>query len=113
AMGDKMKATRLARRMSQEALGERLGVTFQQVQKYEKGTNFLTVVRALQIAAVLELNALEFIPTIPARIPRDDPLRELGTSSQGMRMARAFNTLSDTGMREVILALVEHLAGFE
>src|SRR3954447_15219744 len=52
-IGARLRARRLLVRMSQEKLGEALGITFQQIQKYEKGTNRISVSRLHQIAHVL------------------------------------------------------------
>lgn len=51
--GARMRKLRKARRISQEMLGKRLGISFQQVQKYENGTNRVSVGRAVEIADVL------------------------------------------------------------
>src|ERR1044071_3107456 len=53
--GARLRTSRLARKMSQTELGEALGVTFQQVQKYEKGTNRISASRLQQIADVLDV----------------------------------------------------------
>ena len=52
-IGNRIRARRLALRMSQEKLGDSLGLTFQQIQKYEKGINRVTASRLVDIAAVL------------------------------------------------------------
>lgn len=54
--GSRLRAAREARNMSQEALGDRLGITFQQVQKYEKGVNRVGFSRLVAICKILELD---------------------------------------------------------
>ncbi|PWU21867.1 MAG: hypothetical protein C5B50_00860 [Verrucomicrobia bacterium] len=55
AIGAVVRTIRLSREMSQTELGEKIGVSFQQIQKYEKGTNRLTITRANQIAIALDV----------------------------------------------------------
>lgn len=55
-VGKRVRALRMARGMSQEGLAEHLAVTFQQVQKYEKGTNRISASRLFQISRVLEVD---------------------------------------------------------
>lgn len=61
-IGGKIRLRRNAVSMSQETLGAKIGVTFQQVQKYEKGTNRVSISRGLQIAKVLECKLTDFLP---------------------------------------------------
>ncbi len=74
AIGEKIKARRMALGMSQEKLAEQLGVTFQQVQKYENGTNRVSVSRMLQIAAALNAPPSWFFPA--AAESRERPVSE-------------------------------------
>lgn len=60
----RIRARRLQLGMSQETLGEAIGVTFQQVQKYEKGTNRVSAGRLIEIAEALEVNPEFFIKSI-------------------------------------------------
>lgn len=55
-IGERIRAVRLARRVSQSALADQLGVTFQQLQKYEKGSNRISASRLLKAAAFLEID---------------------------------------------------------
>ena len=59
-VGRNIRVHRLAKDMTQEALGEKLGVTFQQVQKYEKGTNRVGSGRLYEIAEILEVPLKSF-----------------------------------------------------
>ncbi|MCX5571455.1 helix-turn-helix domain-containing protein [Kaistia nematophila] len=63
AIGARIRAIRQARGMSQERLGKVLGVTFQQIQKYEKGSNRIGGSRMLQIAAALDTPVAAFFGT--------------------------------------------------
>jgi transcriptional regulator with XRE-family HTH domain len=59
-IGDRIRSRRLQVRVSQEPLSKALGLTFQQVQKYEKGTNRVSAGRLLKIAEVLQCNVMDF-----------------------------------------------------
>jgi transcriptional regulator with XRE-family HTH domain len=56
-LGGRLRALRIDRKMSQQELGEALGVSFQQVQKYEKGVNRVSAVRLNQIAKLLKVSS--------------------------------------------------------
>ncbi|SCM79897.1 Uncharacterized HTH-type transcriptional regulator Smed_0045 [uncultured Pleomorphomonas sp.] len=58
-IGQNIRRTRLLKGMSQEALGEAVGITFQQIQKYEKGTNRIGGSRMVQIAQALGVSVIE------------------------------------------------------
>tara|TARA_B100000214_G_C23898158_1_gene595149 strand:+ start:55 stop:315 length:261 start_codon:yes stop_codon:yes gene_type:complete len=60
ACGKKIRSRRLSLGLTQSKLGERVGVTFQQIQKYEKGTNGVSAERLLKIAETLKVNVLYF-----------------------------------------------------
>ena len=61
-VGAHVRRRREAIRLSQDALGELLGITFQQIQKYERGQNRITVARLLQIADALRERPINFLP---------------------------------------------------
>jgi transcriptional regulator with XRE-family HTH domain len=60
-IGLRIRALRLDRSISQQELGQRLGLSFQQIQKYEKGKNRLTLLRAIEIAKILNCSLDEFV----------------------------------------------------
>lgn len=70
-IGDKIRTRRLKLGMSQGALGARLGITFQQIQKYEWGQNRVSAASLLQIAEALEVSPLALLPP-QIRSPDDD-----------------------------------------
>lgn len=61
AIGQAVRAVRTARGMSQSALAEKLGLTFQQIQKYEKGTNRISVSALVLICRALAVSPMDFI----------------------------------------------------
>ena len=68
AIGARVRALRLARNMSQEKLAAACGITFQQIQKYEKGTNRLSGSRMMQIAQILDVEVTDLFPAAGAAV---------------------------------------------
>ncbi len=108
--------------MSQTALGEILGVTFQQIQKYEKGTNRVSAGRLHQISQIfgVPVDALFEGQEGPAADPtagkgrgagRDDPLpSELFSAGETIALIRAYYQIADPKARDRLLQLVKALA---
>jgi transcriptional regulator with XRE-family HTH domain len=100
--------------MSQEKLAEALGLTFQQVQKYEKGVNRIGASRLLHIAGILDVNIeffFERIPGLRAGGFSDDSLvAEFLTRSESDRLVRGFLKLKDGEARRRVADLVDWLA---
>jgi transcriptional regulator with XRE-family HTH domain len=113
-VGQRIRIARLAAGLSQTDLGQRVGVTFQQVQKYEKGTNRVGAGRLTQIARVLSVpvnsffEGREVIENV-ARQGVESPLSLL-THPHAFRLLQAFNKLDDGEVRRAIVELVERLA---
>lgn len=120
-VGSRIRLRRNMAGMSQEKLGESLGVTFQQVQKYEKGTNRVGASRLQAIASVLEVPVSYFFQDAPT----DAPVMELSeehssnyvvdfiSSTEGLRLNRAFVQITDPKVRARIIDLVRTLANDE
>lgn len=106
-VGSRVRTARLARGISQEKLGDGLNLTFQQVQKYEKGTNRIGSSRLVQIANVLRVHPTFFFADDGHSEIADDFL----TTHDGVRLARAFHTIKSIELKRKIVALVEHLGG--
>jgi transcriptional regulator with XRE-family HTH domain len=99
--------------MTQAQLGDPLGVTFQRVQKYEKGRNRIVAARLQQIADVLDVPVAFFFEGTSAKtgnLPAENPLGLLATSA-GLRLASAFPRIADAKLRRRIVDLIEELAG--
>ena len=96
--------------MSQEHLGEKIGVTFQQVQKYEKGTNRVGSGRLYQIASIFEVPVTAFFEggDAPTRLKNSSPF-DLLSDRVSLRMVQAFAEISDRKTRRALLALVESM----
>jgi transcriptional regulator with XRE-family HTH domain len=89
--GDLLRATRLRKGFSQPQLGDAVGLSFQQIQKYEKGKNRISVSRVFQMAEALNVPPASLIPRSPAQAKDGkDDLVSLLDSPDAVRMARAF-----------------------
>jgi transcriptional regulator with XRE-family HTH domain len=99
--------------MSQEKLGEALGLTFQQIQKYEKGTNRVGASRIQQIAEVLKVPVsflFEGGPGSARGAERFGEGLDLLATSEGLALTRAFTRIADARLRRSIVDLVEQIA---
>lgn len=107
--------------MSQEKLGEALGLTFQQIQKYEKGANRISASRLQQISEALSTPLAYFFKGAPASegaaqaglaegAAEDAYLSDFVMTSEGLTLNRAFARVSDPKVRKRIVDLVVTLA---
>ncbi len=119
-VGTRVRMRRLMLNMSQTDLANAVGVTFQQVQKYEKGTNRISASRLQQMSGVLQVPIPFFFEGLPSDSGRSkgkrgepSPSDILGffATSDGLALARAFMRIEDRGLRLPIVHLVEELAG--
>ena len=117
-VGARVRAQRLKLKISQIALGEKVGVSFQQVQKYENGTNRISMSRLVQIANVLGMHPTFFFVGLPNRSPTTDKapspkyIRDFVEAPEGLALIKAFMKLSPT-LRRNIVTLVGNIAGKE
>jgi transcriptional regulator with XRE-family HTH domain len=112
-VGRTIRALRLSKGLSQSTLGRRLGVSFQQIQKYENGTNRIGAGRLAQIALALDVPMATLLQGAQATRrkarPGEDPLALL-SSGQAMRLARAFSKIADGRIRMALVSLAEGIA---
>ena len=118
-VGSRVRMRRIMLGMSQEKLGEALGLTFQQVQKYEKGTNRVGASRLQQISEILQVPVSFLFDGGPSGLANTDGFSE-GSSpsyvsdflatSEGLALTRAFTRITDAKMRRSIVDLVEQIA---
>ena len=118
-VGSRVRTRRLMLGMSQERLAEQIGVTFQQVQKYEKGTNRIGASRLQAIANVLAVPVAFFFQqdnTQPLNtdglgaINGLEDLSEFLTSKEGLSLNKAFMKINDPGIRQSVLTLIKSLS---
>jgi transcriptional regulator with XRE-family HTH domain len=112
----RVRALRLQRGMSQTELGSVLDVTFQQVQKYETGSNRISAGRLQQIAEVLDVPIGYFYAGLDEGaaqrvMPAIEPEVELLQSAHTVRLVRAYSRISDRRTRLKLLKLAECIAG--
>lgn len=118
-VGSRVRMRRMLARMSQEKLGEALGITFQQVQKYEKGINRIGASRLQQIAGVLEVPVEFFFegapsseppPTGFAEAPSATYVADFLSTAEGVHLMRAFVRIKDGKVRRRLVDLVTAIA---
>lgn len=123
-VGTRVRLRRTLLGMSQEKLGEHLGLTFQQVQKYEKGVNRIGASRLFDLAKVLNVPVQFFFDKAPPRLeatatgvpgfqdtPDETYIVEFLSTREGLELNKAFARISDAKVRRSIVELVRSLAG--
>ena len=117
-VGSRIRLRRNMLGLSQEKLGESLGITFQQIQKYEKGTNRVGASRLQAISAILNVPVSFFFEVAPgssnqAGFAEDNEATyvvDFLNSNEGVQLTRAFTKISDPKVRRKIIDLVKSLA---
>lgn len=110
-VGTRIRQARVMRGMSQSGLGEQIGVTFQQLQKYEKGTNRVSASKLVAISEALSLEPSYFVEGL--KKPEAEavgPEQEWQFSKQGRDLVEAFYQIKDQEVRKRIVSLVRQLA---
>jgi transcriptional regulator with XRE-family HTH domain len=120
-VGSRVRMRRMMLAMSQEKLGDALGLTFQQVQKYEKGTNRIGASRLQQISIILQVPVAFFFEGAPdmsdgtRSVGKDAPspayVSDFLATSDGLALTKAFMRITDVKLRRRIVDLVEQIAG--
>ena len=118
-VGARVRMRRMMMSMSQEKLGDALGLTFQQVQKYEKGTNRIGASRLQHISEILQVSVSFFFEGSPSVPPPGGAVTGMGESpspayvsdflatSDGLALTKAFVQIKDGKLRRRIVDLVE------
>jgi transcriptional regulator with XRE-family HTH domain len=118
-VGSKVRMRRMMMSMSQEKLGDALGLTFQQVQKYEKGTNRIGASRMQQISNILQVPVSFFFdgaPNMPghtgslSEAPSPVYVSDFLATSDGLALTKAFMRIKSAKLRRRIVDLVEQMA---
>lgn len=116
-LGQRLRARRLETGLSQEKLAELLGLTFQQVQKYEKGVNRMAASRLLEIANALDVPISFFYDGLSASTP--DGVAEDGADAavfdtlatpDGLQLITLFSSIKNPRVRRRVVELVRALA---
>jgi transcriptional regulator with XRE-family HTH domain len=113
-IGKRIRALRLERGLSQTELGNLLGITFQQIQKYEKGANRVAAGRLERIAEALEVPITFFYSGSDKRAKADEDSVDVGLSfletAGAVRLVRAYSKIGDRRMRRALVELTERIA---
>jgi transcriptional regulator with XRE-family HTH domain len=118
-VGARVRMRRMMLGMTQQKLGDALGLTFQQIQKYEKGANRVSSSRLQQIAHILQVPVSYFFDGGPnasgtqrktfSRAPSANDLAEFLATPDGFALCKAFMSINEAKVRRRIVDLVEKL----
>lgn len=110
AVGKNLQNIRVLRGVSQGELGSRVGVTFQQIQKYEKGVNRISASKLVEMANVLDVAIADLFDGVAAKNnPAGTKLDLSAVSIETIRLVTAFEAIDDKGARRHIVQLVKAL----
>jgi transcriptional regulator with XRE-family HTH domain len=113
-IGQRLRARRLETGLSQEQLADLLGVTFQQIQKYEKGINRIAASRLFELSAALDVTVAYFFDGLsvsPAGVAEDEsPILDAVSSPEGLQLVTLFASIRNPRLRRRIVELVRVLA---
>ena len=116
-VGNRVRIRRMLIGMSQERLGDLLGLTFQQVQKYEKGVNRIGAGRLFEMSRILNVPVDFFYEGVNAHTGQaggaegeSAPVMEFVSSGEGLQLSLAFMKIKDAKVRKRVLDLVKSLA---
>lgn len=117
-VGQRLRWRRRELRLTQEKLGDLLNLTFQQVQKYEKGVNRISAGRLFEVATALGVpigyfydGAAEFLPGDTGHMAEDKPASPTPVlSPEAVELVTAFETITDPDMRKTLLETVTNTA---
>ena len=120
-VGNRIRIRRILIGMSQEQLGDLLGLTFQQIQKYEKGVNRIGAGRLYEVARILNVQMNFFYGGLAEALPSDanetdisvPHVMEFVSSGEGHELAVALVKIKDASVRKRVLDLVKALAAEE
>ena len=119
-VGTRLRMRRLMLNMSQTDIANALGLTFQQVQKYEKGSNRVSAGRLQHLCTILSVPASFFFDGVPRAPGLPDPpevetdgeaaaLDSFLATSDGVALVKAFSGIRDQKVRRAVVALVEQI----
>jgi len=110
-IGERIRSRRIQARISQETLGRALGLTFQQVQKYEKGANRVSAGRLLKIAETLECNVMDFFEGVGSgKTAAGGTFWKFLATQDGVAIVEAMLKIRDRKQRRTVVDFAEKLA---
>ena len=121
-VGSRLRMRRRLLSMSQEKLGDAVDLTFQQIQKYEKGANRIGASRMQQFAEILKVPVSFFFDGLPstaghviaasddADIPSPEMVQDFLTSRDGLEIIKTFQSIADPALRRSLVGIVRQVA---
>lgn len=118
-VGSRLRMRRMMLSMSQERLGDALGLTFQQVQKYERGANRVSASRLQQLSRILEVPITFFFEGAPnppgsssasGKAPSPEYVTNFLATHDGLNLTKAFTRIKNAKVRRAVVDLVELIA---
>jgi transcriptional regulator with XRE-family HTH domain len=113
-VGKRIRTQRLVRKMSQSELGKQLGITFQQIQKYESGVNRVGAGRLQTIAKIFDLPVSVFFGEDNATLDASDAANETVlnflNTARAVKLVKDFSRIKDPAIQQAVVALVEKIA---
>lgn len=102
-----LRHARILRGISQQELGEKTGITYQQIQKYENGKSRITAVRLFHILAILEISCQDFLGELPPsgdkHNPENTPHSPLKLDDMTLKICRRLMKINDPGQKKRII----------
>jgi transcriptional regulator with XRE-family HTH domain len=111
AVGARIRILRKRRKMSQAELGKALGVTFQQIQKYENSQNRVSASRLHLVATALNVRITDLFDGASATSSTSRVTKSVAFDPEALRLAEAFVKISDKELRSSLVDLAEAMAG--
>lgn len=106
-VGSKIRELRLSSGMTQSQLAERIGVTYQQIQKYEKGISSISIKRLFAIADTLNVSLKSFFEDLPVV---EEEKVDYFLSKESIEVAKLINNISDQKLKNSIIQLIRLLS---
>jgi transcriptional regulator with XRE-family HTH domain len=114
AVGLRLRSFRKAKRLSQAEMGERLGVTFQQIQKYESGANRISASMMMRAARALSISPGELLPEDDLGPAGGATITRLLTRMRGAEaLIQAYAAIPNARLRRAVLAMARAMAAHE
>ncbi len=107
-VGEQLRFSRITRGLSQTALGNAVGVTFQQVQKYERGTNRIGASRLYAISQVLDVPISSFFAKVPTNVAAE-PVEGLDIDPLDLKIIRALSQVKSQKLKVQLLKFLQGL----
>jgi len=109
-VGRRVRSLRLEKGMSQEKLGNQLALTFQQIQKYENGTNRIGAAKLQRIAQILGVSVSALYPDPVPAGQNSQEVAELIDTGSTLRLLRAYSRMRSPSLQRALTTLVEEIA---